>query len=635
MSLDKLNKDIYNSPDHGELSHAHDTDAFDPLRADVEENPFVSEHEWQDQREAAKNRRKLIWKIVISVVATSTIIFGSWYLYGVWKKNSFHEDKVTVSIDGPQDADSTQLVKYTISYANNNRVTLRDAEVYLTYAENFQPVDNLNFKYLSPGTSKVYIGDLKPKQSGSIEMKGVFYAPKEFQVYVRANLRYKLSDSENFLEAKNQFGVNIATAPIVLDVVAPREATNGDSIECVIDYKNLDVRSVNEGQVRVEYPEGFQFVSATPAPSEGNSAWYVGTIEQNQGGKIRIQGKISGNPDQIRTLKVSLGKGGGEGFIIYNQRSVQTKITKSAFAISQQVVLGSDGKTVKPGSKLSYIVKFKNTSDIGLRNAIVTVELSGRVLDFSELEAEDASLDESRGVITWKASDLPMLSNLEPGKEGQVKFTVPVKAIIPVENESDKNYVVRTVAKIDSEDIPTPIGSNKVIGTNILELKLGSKVIFETLGFYNDKNIQNSGPIPPKVGEETTFTLHWALTSVSNDLDNAVVTASLPSGVIWKGKIYPENENITYDNRSNAIVWNAGKVPAGSGISKSKREVSFQIGITPQSNQVDTDPVLLNASVLTAKDTFTNEDVRLEVLQKNSQLREDSKMDSSAYRVVE
>lgn len=636
MSLDQLNEDMYGTRHDDVVSRKHEEDAFDPTRAAAGANPFVSEHEWVDMRAAQLARRKRIWKIVGISVAVLLVIGGLFFAYSYWKKNSFHEDRVVVSIDGPQSADSTQTVQYSITYSNDNYVALKDAEIYLDYAENFQPIDNVNFKYLNPQSSKIYVGDIKPKEKKSIDMKGIFYAPKDSQVYLNAALKYGVSGKSGQAQSKTQFGVNIATAPLILDVVAPQDAASGDSIEIVIDYKNLDVRSVDQAQVRMEYPEGFEFVSASPAPSEGNTVWYAGKIEQNQGGKIRIQGKVSGEPGQTRLFKVSLGRQGEDGkFITYNQRSMQTKVVASALAISQEITSGAEGKTVKPGAKLSYIVKFKNASEVVMRNAIVSVELSGRVLDFASLSMDGGAFDEKTGVITWKASDVPKLAMLEPGDGGEIRFGVSVKEMIPVDKEGDKNYVVRSVAKINSTDVPTSVDSNKVVGSNILELKVQSKVFLETLGFYADANIPNSGPTPPALGKETTFTIHWTAMSVSNDMENAVVTASLPSGIRWTGKTFPDGEKISYDSRSNFITWNIGTIKAGSGIVSPKREVSFQIALKPQSNQVGKDVVLLNPSTLTAKDIFVGQDMKVEAMAKDTQLREDKTLDNTGYKVVQ
>jgi hypothetical protein len=102
------------------------------------------------------------------------------------------------------------------------------------------------------------------------------------------------------------------------------------------------------------------------------------------------------------------------------------------------------------------------------------------------------------------------------------------------------------------------------------------------------------------------------------------VVSSLPSGLRWTGNVYPKNEKIVYNERTNQIIWDVGDVAAGVGILDPVREVEFQVGVTPQANQVGEPVVLINKSNLTAKDNFTNEDVSLTSEQRNSELPEDS-----------
>jgi hypothetical protein len=152
---------------------------------------------------------------------------------------------------------------------------------------------------------------------------------------------------------------------------------------------------------------------------------------------------------------------------------------------------------------------------------------------------------------------------------------------------------------------------------------LASKVLFDTRGFYNDSKLKNAGPIPLQIGKETTFTLHWSITNVSNDLAGAKVIASLPTGVRWVGSVYPTDASLAYNPRTNQLVWDAGNVDAGAGVLSPVKEVLFQVGVTPQVNQLGQSLVLLNKSIFSATDNFINKDITLSADQKDTQLLED------------
>lgn len=624
MPLNDLNRELYNPNSQDLAGRTHEQSTYDPtVNVGGSSSPFEQEQRWnQPEKGLSVSQKRKLW-IGISIFLLIVLAIGGVFFYQWWTKNAFHQDRVSISFEGPKEADSTQPTKYIIHYTNNNRVTLKNAEIQLSYPENFQPNDNLNLKYLSPSASKIFIGDIKPMSSGQAELKGIFYAPKDFPVYLRGEIHFVPSNATTELSMENQIGVNITAAPAFLSVAAPQQAVNGDGLEYVINYKNLDVKSISEVQIRVDFPQGFEISSAQPKASEKDSYWYVGNLEANQGGKITVQGSIKGNAEDGKSIVVSLGHMGEDSkFVVYNKQEVITRIVSPILAVSQKLD-GKDSGIVSAGELLKYSVTFQNTGAIGLRDAIITAEIKGNTLDFSKINVEKGAYDSAKNLIIWKASDVPELTNINPKAGGVVHFSIPVKTIIPIENKLDKNFVISSVAKIDSPDIPTPLDSNKIIGSNKLELRLASKVIFETKGYFNDEKIKNTGPIPMETGKETTFTLHWQVINVSNDITGTKVVSALPSGVRWTGKVYPSSEKISYNERTNQIIWDAGDIAAATGVLDLPREIIFQVGVVPQTNQIGNPIDLLNKSIFTASDTFVSQNITLGGDLKNTILYED------------
>lgn len=142
-------------------------------------------------------------------------------------------------------------------------------------------------------------------------------------------------------------------------------------------------------------------------------------------------------------------------------------------------------------------------------------------------------------------------------------------------------------------------------------MKLNSKIILETKGFYHDAQIPNAGPIPPRVGQETTYTLHWKAMNVSNDINNVTVTANIPTNTVMTGKIFPADARLNYNERTNSISWNIGKMDAGEGVLNGAPEVAFQVRIKPSPDQFEQSVGLLGISTLNAKDLFSGENLTI------------------------
>jgi hypothetical protein len=633
MSLNELDKELHD-PDADLSQRMHPDSPFN-----VERKESVSPGEFQKKEYWVKPKKELgpgTKKIIkIGIWSIAAIFLAALALVGFikFKESAFSEEKVILEISGPDVADSNQSVEYGIKLKNANRVDLKNASVIFNYSDNFQPEEADNIEITSPGSSQVRLDEIKKRSEREISIKGKFFAPEGRLVYIRAVLEYTPSGLSSAFQAENQLGVSIQTSPIALDILAPLEAADSNSVEYLLTFRNSGEKTFESVRVEAEFPEGFTFASSDPSPSEGGSIWYLGMLSPAQEGKIKINGTLSGTADQGKTIKVSIGSFQEDGsFTVFSQAEKMTKIVASPLNIIQ-TVNGQTGKTVDAGEVLNYEIIFKNDGEISVRNAIVTAEIYSSVLDFSKLQLKKGSYSSAEKRITWKASDVPALSNVAPGAEGKISFSVPVLDRIPVENGNDKNYTVRTVVKIDSPDIPTPVGSNKIIASNTLDLKLNSKVILEVSGFHNDSTFEKFGPIPPKVGEETSYVIHWKITSVSNDISEARVAAHLPGGVRWKDKISPENVNLKYNERSNEIVWEVGKVKSGTGIISPAEEAVFLVSITPEINQANNEMDLLGPSTFEGKDLFTENDIKLTTPGKNTMLQEDKEL-KGGYKVA-
>ncbi|OGZ07551.1 MAG: hypothetical protein A3C13_04880 [Candidatus Lloydbacteria bacterium RIFCSPHIGHO2_02_FULL_50_11] len=159
-------------------------------------------------------------------------------------------------------------------------------------------------------------------------------------------------------------------------------------------------------------------------------------------------------------------------------------------------------------------------------------------------------------------------------------------------------------------------------------VRVSSQVQFASRAVYYVGPFVNSGPIPPRVEQETTYTVIWSIVNTSNSINNTEVRAVLPIYVEWYGSVSPGTENLTYNQNTNEVVWTAGNIPAGTGIDKPPREVAFQVVLTPSLSQLRSAPALVTQIRLSATDAFTG--VLLE--QNKSDITTDLSTDPKALR---
>lgn len=579
----------------------------------------------REQEEKKAKRRKILKYVSIFLGVTIGIVGMIWSALYI-RKNVFSEDKVKVYISSPAKVRSGEDVNLDIDYQNINRVSLKDAVLYLTYSENFKPSKNLSFESEGPRTSKVNIGNIAGRGSGKITIQGKFFGSRDTLVYLEARLEYKSSTFNSTFAAKANSSVFISSSPLVIEIAGPQNAAEGNVVSYTITYQNTGQEDFNDLKIKADYPDGFSFSNSEPLAVQDNNIWYVGNLAAGQSGQLKINGTISGARDQEKTIKIFIGEIGSDNkFVPYGEGQSTLKIIGSPIILSETINEKKDNIIVNAGDLLFFKVHYKNTASIGLRDVILSVEVNSPILDYSRIDMHNkkGEFDSEKKIISWKASVVPEFKTLAPGAEGEISFSIPVKEIIPVASSKDKSFSFSAIARMDSPDIPTPQGANKVIASNAIEVKLNSKLLVGLEGFFNDAEITNTGPLPPKVGEETTFAMHLKIANVSNDVTDAKVTITLAPGVKWKNNFLPENASVSFNDRTSELVWNVGSLAAGTGILTDPKELVFQVGLVPSQNQVGSFASLVSTAVFSAKDSFTGQPLEAKIGEKNTNLTED------------
>ena len=161
------------------------------------------------------------------------------------------------------------------------------------------------------------------------------------------------------------------------------------------------------------------------------------------------------------------------------------------------------------------------------------------------------------------------------------------------------------------------------------QTRVNSVSSFSQRGYYEDEVFGNSGPIPPEVGKDTTYTIIWRVENYSNALEDAKVRATLPAGVLLSGRVFPEESRgqIAFDSKSREVLWSVGGVPAGSGAGLPAQTIVFQIELEPQDGQRGEVVPLVGEATFTATDRWTDRSIETESDMIDSTLPHDKTID--------
>lgn len=575
----------------------------------------------------ARKRRKTL-AIIFGGMAALLLVGG---ILMKLRANIFSQDNITLEFTGPADVAGAELSTFDLEYANTNWMGIENATLVFEYPETFRPEPALGLD-IKKSRAELAVGDVASNARVKTKLSGKFYGAKGDEVKIAVTLRYSPNNISSSYEKKAERSVRIVSSPIFFEIDAPFELTSDQEIQYDIRYGNPGDIPFSGLKIKLEYPAGFIFTGATPRSTDQKNVWDIGALPPGAEGTIAVRGRLTGSRDEQKLIEGGIGIIQGDGtFVAYGENQRKTKMVASPFSIRQSVNGATEGDA-NPGEPLRYDIEYRNDGNVGIRDAIVTVELDSPFLDLGTLQFENDNVkgaySQSRKSIIWKASDVPSLARVDPGQTGRLAFSVKTYPNPEQGVAGARNPVVRSIAKIDSPDIPAIVGVTKVVASNTLIVKLNTMLSSDLRGYYQDALIPNTGPIPPLVDQETTYTLHLVLANSSNEIKDSRMSVLLPSGIRYTGQTNAPGEKLSFNERTNELVWDMGTFAPGI-----TRQIVFQVGATPDASLVNKEVTLVSKMVFTGKDVFTERDLRLEKAGKTSSIPEDASVPDSGYRV--
>jgi len=513
---------------------------------------------------------------------------------------SFDKDKVDLLIRGPENIISGDEAEYIIKCKNNTNITIKGLQLKFYYPENSIPMDGNEM------IKSVDLPDLLSGEEIQTELLAKIVGLKGETKIARAELSYQPAKISSRFDTQAEFSTTIISVPLMVNFDLPESLVDGQSFDFSLIYINQAEVSFDDLQIQIEYPLGFNFESAEPSPIENEeNTWDIGKLIAKEQGKIFIRGSIQGEQDEVKLFKARLGFFEDDNFILYAEATKAFQIVSAPLSVSQEVN-GSSEYIALAGQELKYRITYQNTTNVAIRNVVITSKLEGNVLDFAKLNLESSkgSFDGENQTITWNAGNLPALEYLGPRQEGYIDFSIIVKSPLPVKNYADKNFTVINKIIIDSLNVPLSLGDIQITGQSESVVKIASSLSLRAQGYYSDELIPNSGPIPPKVGQTTTYTIKWNLTNAGNDLGNVRVEAYLPPHVKWLNNFRPSRANLKYNFQTGKLVWEIGDLSASTGTLSPVAQAAFQVSITPSLAHLGSAVELVGRSQVMARDDF-------------------------------
>jgi hypothetical protein len=359
----------------------------------------------------------------------------------------------------------------------------------------------------------------------------------------------------------------------------------------------------------MEYPLGFEFIRSNLKPKFGLHTWYFPNLTDEKQ-SIEIVGKLSALPGQGQSFHASLGKQNA-----LKQNSIETIFNKVTHTVDVQQSFitadidvnnkGSNDITIKGGDEVDVNINFKNTLSKTLSDVQIVAHIDGELYTPEGIRIQNGDFDSNTKRIVWNKSNMEQLEFLEPGEEGELSFALHTRELVGALG-AIKNPTLELLIDVSATEINGKVREAFGVSKAVISANSDLKLITKTL--YKDGPFQNKGPIPPRVGKKTQYTITLQVTNSSNEIENAKVTTFLPPYVTWLNHVAPsvERQSISYNETTREVVWDLGTLKSGLGIGVANpKQVSFQIDALPSLSHVDENLNLTKDIILSGKDSFT------------------------------
>ncbi|MDX9893060.1 MAG: hypothetical protein RB292_01430 [Patescibacteria group bacterium] len=564
-------------------------------------------------------KRRARWKIILvgTMLLLGFLAALSWLGYILINPNQNLNDRtIDLKIKGQQNIASGDEVVYTLEYHNNEKVVLHDVQIILRYPDGFE------FISANPAPTNGFntswdIGELAKGESGKIEITGKLIGEVGSLKNLNATVSFRPENFSSVFKETESFSSQITSSILELKVEGPEKILPEKKVSYKINYRNNSAQALKKIKIQVTYPANFVFQeSAPPAFSREEDArnlhnqWIIENLESNQEGEIEISGGYLKNQEMIKAdLKVELGflDSETEEFSLQQEKIFTTEVVDPGLSLNLIINGSTQDQPINFGQTLTYSIVYKNLGQSDLNNVVVSLDLDSEILDFDTLEDKNKGQRDNQR-LTWSKDEISGLALLRPLDEGTIDIAIQIKNAGSIDIQNTQ-LTVKSQARVTLEKIGELAVDDLNIESGEIENNINTDLELAVEGrYFNDDNIAvGTGPLPPVVGQKTSFRIYWSIANSLHPVSNIKVKTILPDGVEWENKYLVQGGSISYSSADRSVVWSIDNINTNQTFDD--HNVWFDISVTPTAQQVRKLIILTDQTTLTATDQTTESSV--------------------------
>lgn len=564
------------------------------------QTPVLAANELSDM---SPKKRKRGYRIKILLAGAGffvlAIVLSSAFL--MFGHTSISGENITISATGPFTIGGGEELPLQVGITNANSVSIESATLIVEYPNGTQSSTE---KGKDLFTERLPLQTIKQGETVNVPMKAVVFGEENEEKTVKVSIEYRVQGSNaTFFKEAAPLRFKISSSPIIVRADTLKKISSGQETEVTLTIISNSPTPLSQILVKAEYPTGFDFTKSDPAPTHAQNMWLIENLEPEKEQTITITGVVIGKETDENAVNFTVGVPNERDpqslASVFATTQTQFQIEQPFLDISMEINNSSDKEiAIDPGKRSNVDIEFKNTLEDPLYDLGIEVKLSGNAFSIYEVGPSSGYFDQTKKTILWDVSNTSELKQVNPGEVKHLSFSVQPNE--GVSRTPQINIDVNAKARRVSERQV----AEQLVGTASSVVKVVSSPKILAVINHNNGVFADTGPIPPVVDKATTYTVSLVVENGSNDITDAIVSASLPAYVTWLNKTDGSGA-ISYNPTTRGLEWKAGDVSANA-----EAYASFQVSFTPRSLQVHTSPVLVSEQRVKAVDRFTGTVVR-------------------------
>lgn len=574
--------------------------------------------------------RLLRWALMFLGLASLSAWAGYYLLSG---NPIFSSSHVTLAIEAPFSLSSGQRINYRFVIANKELTPLERGTLTITlphevtFLESSIPAQQEKNLFDS-GVSRTYTFTtpiIDPKNTYIVTVSGQLIGELTTTPTLQARYTYSPTNHSSTFTLEKTFSTEIKESAIILTSQYQNQVSKITSQDLTFTLTNSSELELSHLSFGIETPATFENQTITTSPvyesapedtlfeelSEENvTLWkedqriLVPSLPPNNSIQIKLTGVYSKDAQDQESITPSVYLAANEELILQVQETIEQQLLSSEL-ITTLIVNGStENGTVNFNEQLSYLLRVQNKSSAALGDVEVRLVLDSSALNWDTLSDQYKGTT-TKNHIQWTSEQIPQLKVMLPEDEVEIPLTIETHSLETLTGNPSTAKVTSffdvSVGFIDNVSVIQSQSSQ----TLTHEFNSNAAVTARARYFDDQGNSVGLGPLPPKVGQATTYQVVWTLSNSLHELQDITLEAQLPESVQWAFDAQSDAGTITHDN--GTIRWTVNKMPT----SVKTLTATFKVTLTPETKNLNTIMTLLNQTTASMRDATTKGGITL------------------------